>query len=49
MATTFPDASHLPDPAIEQTLDLGWQALSLLPAEELHRVTEEELETYYGH
>ena len=36
------------DRSIEQTLDLGWEALSLLPAEELHRVTEEELETYYG-
>jgi V/A-type H+-transporting ATPase subunit B len=34
--------------SIEQSLDLGWQALSLLPAEELHRVTEEELEEYYG-
>ncbi|MCK5154851.1 MAG: V-type ATP synthase subunit B [Spirochaetales bacterium] len=33
---------------IEQTLDLGWEALSLLPVEELHRVTEEEIETYYG-
>ncbi|MBN1646984.1 MAG: V-type ATP synthase subunit B [Spirochaetales bacterium] len=36
------------DRTIEQTLDLGWEALSLLPAEELHRVTEEEIETYYG-
>ena len=34
--------------SIEQTLDLGWEVLSLLPAEELHRLTEEELETYYG-
>ena len=33
---------------IEETLDLGWKALSNLPAEELHRVTEEELDTYYG-
>ncbi len=33
---------------IEQTLDLGWEALSLLPVEELHRVTEEEIEEYYG-
>jgi V/A-type H+-transporting ATPase subunit B len=33
---------------IEETLDKGWEALSLLPAEELHRVTEEELETYYN-
>lgn len=36
------------DRTIEQTLDLGWQALRNLPAEELHRVTEEEIEEYYG-
>jgi len=33
---------------IEQTLDLGWSALNKLPAEELHRMTEEELEEHYG-
>jgi len=32
---------------IEETLDLGWKALSILPVEELHRVTDEELEKYY--
>jgi V/A-type H+-transporting ATPase subunit B len=36
------------DRTIEQTLDLGWKALTLLPAEELHRVTEQEIEKYYG-
>ena len=36
------------DRTIEETLNLGWEALSLLPVEELHRVTEEELEKYYG-
>jgi len=35
------------DRTIEQTLDLGWEALRLLPADELHRVTDEELNTYY--
>ena len=35
------------DRPIERTLDLGWEALKLLPAEELHRVTDEEIETYY--
>jgi len=35
------------DRTIEQTLDLGWAALQLLPAEELHRVTEEELNVHY--
>ena len=33
--------------SIEETLDLGWRALELLPVEELHRVTDEELEKYY--
>jgi len=32
---------------IEQTLGLGWEVLSLLPAEELHRMTEEEIDQYY--
>jgi V/A-type H+-transporting ATPase subunit B len=33
---------------IEQTLDIGWKCLSLLPSDELHRVTEEEINKYYG-
>ena len=33
--------------SIEETLDLGWDCLRLLPREELHRVTEEELVEYY--
>jgi len=36
------------DRSIETTLDLGWEMLSILPADELHRITEEELEKYYG-
>lgn len=32
---------------IDETLDLGWLLLSLLPREELNRVSEELLETYY--
>jgi len=32
---------------IEQTLDLGWKMIALLPKSELHRVTEEELEKHY--
>ncbi len=31
---------------MEQTLELGWEALRILPVEELHRMSEEELETY---
>jgi V/A-type H+-transporting ATPase subunit B len=32
----------------DQTLDLGWRVLSLLPREELSRVNDEELARYYG-
>ena len=34
--------------SIEQTLDIGWDVLRTLPVEELHRITEEEIEKYYG-
>lgn len=34
--------------SIERTLDLGWEALKLLPEDELHRVTEEEIKKYYA-
>jgi V/A-type H+-transporting ATPase subunit B len=33
---------------IEETLDLAWECLSILPIEELTRVSEEELAEYYG-
>jgi V/A-type H+-transporting ATPase subunit B len=36
------------DRSIEQTLDLGWNVLSVLPREELHRITEDEIRKYYG-
>ena len=36
------------DRTIEQTLDLGWSVLRELPADELHRITDEEIEKYYG-
>lgn len=32
---------------IEETLDLGWSCLKLLPREELHRISEEELREFY--
>ncbi len=35
------------DRSIENTLEIGWETLKLLPADELHRVTEEELEKYF--
>jgi len=33
---------------IEETLDVGWRVISILPREELTRVTEEEIEKHYG-
>lgn len=36
------------DRSIDQTLALGWSVLSMLPREELHRITEEEIRKYYG-
>ena len=33
---------------IEETLDLAWECLSILPIEELTRVSEDELADYYG-
>lgn len=36
------------DRTIEQTLEIGWHCLSFLPPEELTRLTEEEIDTYYG-
>ena len=36
------------DRTIDQTLDLGWDVLQVLPRDELHRITEEEIRKYYG-
>jgi V/A-type H+-transporting ATPase subunit B len=36
------------DRTIEETLTLGWKVLEKLPEDELHRLTEEEIEEYYG-
>jgi V/A-type H+-transporting ATPase subunit B len=44
----FVNQEKTEDRTIEQTLELGWNALNLLPVEELHRVSEEEIEKYYG-
>jgi V/A-type H+-transporting ATPase subunit B len=35
------------DRSIEETLDLGWEALSKLPPEELQRVTDDEIAEHY--
>jgi len=34
--------------SIEETLDLGWKVISILPKEELNRISDEELVKYYG-
>ncbi|NTV29970.1 MAG: V-type ATP synthase subunit B [Candidatus Omnitrophica bacterium] len=36
------------DRSLEQSLDLGWDLLRLLPQEELHRITAEEISKFYG-
>ena len=33
--------------SIEETLELGWELLSMLPAEELTRIKKEYIEKYY--
>ena len=33
--------------SIEETLDIGWEVDSILPSEELYRLTDEEIEKYY--
>jgi V/A-type H+-transporting ATPase subunit B len=44
---SFIGQSLTEDRSIEETLNLGWQMLALLPREELTRVTETEIERYY--
>ncbi|HSQ39761.1 MAG TPA: V-type ATP synthase subunit B [Anaerolineales bacterium] len=44
---TFIGQSLTENRSIEDTLNLGWQMLALLPREELTRVTETEIEHYY--
>ena len=44
----FVSQSKDEDRTIEQTLDLGWDVLRSLPVEELHRITDEEIEKFYG-
>jgi V/A-type H+-transporting ATPase subunit B len=36
------------DRSIEESLNIGWKVISMLPKEELHRITEEEIAKYYG-
>ena len=43
----FIQQGHETDRTIEETLDIAWDLLSMLPPEELHRIDEEHIETYY--
>ena len=36
------------DRSIEETLNIGWKLLSILPRSELKRVSDEFLDKYYG-
>ncbi len=44
----FLSQGRFEDRSIEQSLDLGWKIISILPKEELHRITEEEISRFYG-
>jgi V/A-type H+-transporting ATPase subunit B len=33
--------------SIETTLDIGWEMLSILPEEELYRISKEDIQRYY--
>ncbi|MFB6162209.1 MAG: V-type ATP synthase subunit B [Halococcoides sp.] len=44
----FVDQGTDTDRSIEETLDLGWELLSMLPKAELNRVDEEYIEEYYN-
>ena len=45
--TEFVDQGSHTDRSIDETLDIGWDLLSMLPAEELNRVDEEYIEEYW--
>jgi V/A-type H+-transporting ATPase subunit B len=43
----FINQSPTENRSMEQTLNIGWRLLSILPLEELTRVSAEEIERYY--
>jgi len=45
--TEFVDQGHDTDRSIDETLELGWDLLSMLPPEELNRIDEELIEEHY--
>ena len=44
----FPGQGADTDRTIDQSLDLGWHLLSILPREELERLDEKLLDEHYG-
>jgi V/A-type H+-transporting ATPase subunit B len=44
----FVNQAQTTERSIQETLDIGWQLLSKLPKAELTRVSEAEIEAYYG-
>lgn len=44
---SFVNQGQNEDRSIEETLNLGWEALRHLPAEELHRLNDDEIDRYY--
>ena len=44
----FMSQGEYEDRSFEQTLTIGWKVLSALPREELHRISQEEIDMYYG-
>lgn len=47
LETRFIAQQETEERSIEETLDLGWKILSLLPREELQRITDEEAQQYH--
>lgn len=47
LETKFIAQRETEERSIENTLDFGWDMLSLLPRDELHRITDEEAQQYY--
>jgi V/A-type H+-transporting ATPase subunit B len=43
----FVDQGFDTDRSIDETLDIGWDLLSMIPKEELNRIDEELIEKYY--
>ena len=39
---------YMTDRSIEETMDIGWKLLSILPKSELKRIDEKFIDMYYG-